>query len=91
MNNILAWKEEAKEDHGSISEGVRYLNNILGLKLTPTCINEMAKGKKNVPVSLNNFINRLLTLKKIKKENYKFTETDLEEFLESISLPQRIK
>ena len=91
MNNIQAWKEEAKEEHGSISEGVRYINNILGLKLTPSCINQMEKGKKNVPVPLNNFINRLLTLKKIKKENYKFTQTDLEEFLKSISLPERIK
>ena len=91
MSNISVWKEEAKEDHGSINEAVRYINNILGLKLTSTCINEMAKGKKNVPVPLNNYINRILTLKKIKKENYKFAETDLEEFLESISLPERIK
>jgi len=91
MNNIKAWKEYATQEHGSVSEGVRYINNILGLKLAPTCINQMAKGKKNVPVPLVNYINRLMFLKKIKKENYKFDQADLEEFIKTISLPERIK
>lgn len=91
MSNITTWKEEVKAELGSVSEGVRYINNILGLKITPTCINQMEKGKKNVPIPFVNYMNRIITLKKIQKENYKLTEIDLEEFLESISLPERIK
>ena len=90
MNNLIkTWKEFAKESYNSIASGIRHLNIVCCTKITPSCINSMADGKKNIPACVNRFmIFEILPseYKKIKKR-----EIDIGEFMERITIPERIK
>ena len=92
MNNlIVSWKKLAKEKYGSIEEGVRHLNNVCGTKVTSTCINQMSKGKKAVPASINRYMVLDVVPDKFKKANFKMNDLDFGIFLNDISIPERIK
>lgn len=90
-NLITAWKELAKESHGSIAEGVRHLNNVCGTKVAPTCINEMAKGNKAVPASINRFMLSEVLPAKFKAAKFKMNNIDFGNLLHDISIPERKK
>ena len=92
MNNLIAsWKELAKEKHGSINEGVRYLNNVCGTKVTSSCINSMSKGEKAIPASINRYMLLDVVPDKFKKAKFKMNDLDFGVFLNDISIPERIK
>jgi len=92
MKNLIAsWKKIVMENNRYFKDAVSQLNNILGLNITSTCVNEMIKGKRNVPTVFIKYATRTVVLYKLKKEKYKMTEIDLDEFIKSISLPDRIK
>jgi len=88
-NLITAWKDLAKEIHGSIAEGVRHLNIVCGTKVTPTCINEMAKGKKAVPASINRFMLSEVLPAKFKSAKFKMSNINFGLLLNDISIPER--
>ena len=88
-NLITTWKEFAKINHESIAEGVRHLNIVCGTKVTPSCINEMAKGKKAVPASINRFMGFEAISSEYKK--LKKREIDIGEFMQRITIPKRIR
>jgi len=96
MNIITAWKERAKEKYGSIGEGVRELNMILNMKLTPSQLNEMSKGKRSVPASVQNMMINdtfLTSLSDAGLTDVMLTLT-MEQFSElkdKLSLPERVK
>lgn len=90
MNNLItSWKELAKEKYGSIAEGVRHLNTVCGAKVTPSCINQMSKGEKAVPASINRFMVHDVVPDKFKKAKFKMSDLDFGIFLNDISIPER--
>lgn len=89
MNNlVLSWKELAKEKYGSIAEGIRRMNKVCIARLTPSCVNTMIEGKKNVPASVNRFMTFEVVPFEYKK--LKRREIDIGEFMERITIPVRI-
>lgn len=90
-NLITSWKVLAQENHGSVAEGVRHLNIICGTKVTPSCINEMAKGNKAVPASINRHMVLEVVPDKFKKANFKMNDLYFSDFLNEISIPERTK
>ena len=88
-NLIISWKGLAQEQYGSIAEGVRHLNIVCGTKITPTCINEMSKGKKSVPASINRQMLQEVFFSELKKEGFKIK--DISSLLENISIPGRVR
>jgi len=96
MNLIESWKERAKEKYGSIGEGVRELNMILNMKLTPSQINEMSKGKRSVPASVQNMMinDTLLTSMAdagLTDAMLVLTMDQFSELRDKLSLPERKK
>lgn len=88
-NLITTWKQFAKIEYESISEGVRHLNIVCGTKVAPSCINEMEKGKKAVPASINRFMSFEVVPSEYKK--LKKREIDIGEFMQRTTIPERKK
>lgn len=92
MNNLITvWKEFAKENHGSIAEGIRHLNIVCCTKIRPSGLNEMAQGKKAVPASVNRFMLSEVLPAEFKKADFKMNNIDFGNLLSNISIPVRIK
>ena len=92
MNNlIIAWKELTQKNNISIAEGVRHLNSVCGTKITPSCIIEMAKGKKAVPASVNRYMLSEVLSNEFKVAKFKMNNIDFGILLNNISIPARIK
>lgn len=92
MKNLIAsWKKLAQENQGSVSEGVRHLNIVCGTKVTPTCVNEMMKGNKAVPASINRFMLSEVLAIEFKTAKFKMNNIDFGLLLENISIPNRIR
>jgi len=88
-NLITTWKDLTTETRGSVAEGVRHLNIVCGTKVTPTCINEMAKGKKAVPASINRFMLSEVLPAKFKSAKFKMSNINFGLLLNDISIPER--
>ncbi len=88
-NLIVSWKELAKPKYGSIAEGVRHLNIACCAKITPSCINSMADGKKNIPNCINRFM--IFEIAPSEYNKVESGEIDIGEFMERITIPARIK
>lgn len=90
-NLIISWKEKAAEEHGSINEGVRHLNNVCGTKVTSSCINSMSKGQKAIPACINRYMTREVLPSEFKTAKFKMSSIDLGVLLDRISIPARVK
>lgn len=91
MNIVTSWKKRAARKHETVAAGLRFANMVCGLKMTQSNLNDIEKGRRKLPESLQRFMMNEVLLGELADAGFSISTGSFEQLRDALSVPNRVK